>query len=97
MERCQARNVSWAILSDLYGIYLPNERHIWYEKHPDTVTSEEEKAVIQDFNAKLNLYDQIYFFIRIESFHPFYERVLKNTLLANRVKIFQDIEYIERT
>ncbi|MEM1309088.1 MAG: hypothetical protein AAF892_08380 [Cyanobacteria bacterium P01_D01_bin.71] len=95
MERCKAKNVSWAILSDLYGIYLPNERHVWYEKHPDTVTSQEEKAIIQDFDVKLNSYDEIYFFVRLESFHPFYERVLKKTLLANKVKTFQDIECIE--
>jgi len=33
--------------------------------------------------------------IRIESFHPFYERVLKETVLADKVKTFQNIEFIE--
>jgi hypothetical protein len=95
MERCQEKKVSWAVLSDLYGVYLSNECHIWYEKHPDTVTPQEEEAVIQDFNNKLDSYDEIYFFVRPESFHPFYERVLKKTLLADKVKIFQDVEFIE--
>lgn len=96
MERCQDKNVSWGVLSDLYGVYLSNECHVWYEKHPDPVTPQEEENVVQDFDNKLSLYDEIYFFVRPESFHPFYERVLKKTMLANKVKTFQDIEYIER-
>jgi hypothetical protein len=95
MERCQEKKVSWAVLSDLYGVYLSNECHTWYEKHPDTVTPQEEEAVIQDFNSKLDSYDEIYFLVRPESFHPFYERVLKKTVLADKVKIFQDVEWIE--
>jgi hypothetical protein len=95
MERCQEKNVSWAVLSDLYGVYLSNEYHIWYEKHPDTVTPQEEEIVIEDFNNKLDSYDEIYFFVRPESFHPFYERILKKTVLADKVKIFENIECIE--
>ncbi|MBI4781943.1 MAG: hypothetical protein HY785_11590 [Oscillatoriophycideae cyanobacterium NC_groundwater_1537_Pr4_S-0.65um_50_18] len=97
MERCQQKNVSWAILSDLYGVYLSSECRIWYEKHPDTVTPQEEEIVIQDFNRKLDSYDEIFFFVRPESFHPFYERVLKKTVLADKVKIFEDVEWIEET
>ncbi|HEY9907306.1 MAG TPA: hypothetical protein V6D18_06820 [Thermosynechococcaceae cyanobacterium] len=96
MEKCQEENVSWAVLSDLYGVYLSDEAHVWYEKHPDTVTPQEEEIVIEDFNNKLNSYDEIYFFIRPESFHPFYERILKKTVLAGRVKTFENIESIEK-
>lgn len=95
MKRCQEKDVIWGVLSDLYGVYLSNEYHVWYEKHPDTVTLQEEEVVIQDFNNKLSSYDEIFFFVRLESFHSFYERVLKKTVLANRVKIFQDIDYIK--
>lgn len=95
MERCKQRNVRWAILSDRYGIYQSSDCHAWYEKHPDTVTPQEEDAIIQDFNRKLDCYDEIYFFVTAESFHPFYERILKKTILAARIQSFQDINGIE--
>ena len=95
IKKCQEKNVSWGILSDLYGVYLPNERHVWYEKHPDTVTPEEEEGVIKDFNKKLNSYDEIFFYVRPESFHPFYKRVLDKTVLADIVQILQTIESIQ--
>lgn len=95
MKRCQEQNVIWGVLSDLYGVYLSNERHVWYEKHPDTVTLQKKGIIVQDFNIKLSSYDEIFFFIRMESFHPFYERVLKETVLADKVKTFQNIEFIE--
>jgi hypothetical protein len=95
MARCKEKAVHWAILSDLYGVYFANEKHRWYEKHPDTVTPQEEEMVIQEFNHKLSPYDEIFFFVRTESFHPFYGRVLKRTVLANQVKIFQDLGCIE--
>lgn len=95
MQKCKENNVSWAILSDLYGVFLSDERHEWYEKHPDTVTQEEEEIVIKDFDRKLSYYDEIWFYVRPESFHQFYEKVLKRTVLADKVKIFQDIDCVE--
>lgn len=95
MQKCQEKNVNWAVLSDLYGVYLSNECHAWYEKHPDTVTPQQEEIVIEDFNNKLDSYDEIYFFVRPESFHPFYERILKKTVLAGKVKTFEKLECIE--
>ncbi|MGB7087105.1 MAG: hypothetical protein WBD47_16215 [Phormidesmis sp.] len=74
MQRCQAKATSWGVLSDLYGVYLSDERHTWYEKPPDTVTPSEEAAVVQSFNDKLSAYDEICFFARPNSFHPFYKR-----------------------
>lgn len=95
MERCKQKNVQWAILSDRYGIYQSDDCRAWYEKHPDTVTSQEKDIIIQDFDSKLDCYDEIYFFVRTESFHPFYEKVLKETALADRVRFFQDLSCIE--
>jgi len=95
MERCQEKNVSWAVLSDRYGVYLSSDCHVWYEKHPDTVTPQEEEIIIEDFNTKLDSYDEIYFIVRPESFHPFYERILKKTMFVGKVKTFENIDCIE--
>ncbi|EDX86775.1 hypothetical protein S7335_4481 [Synechococcus sp. PCC 7335] len=76
-------------------MYLPEEVHTWYDKPPDTVTPEEEKLVLQDFEHKLSAYDEILFFVRLETFHPFYERVLRKTALAGKVQLFDDISCIE--
>jgi len=95
MEQCKQKQAPWAILSDRYGIYQANDRHCWYEKHPDTVTPQEEEAIIQAFDRTLADYDEIYFFIRADSFHPFYARVLQKTMLADRIQRFQSINDIE--
>ena len=95
IQRCRAKKVNWGILSDLYGVYLPEEVHPWYEKPPDRVTSEEEKFVLQDVGHKLSAYSEILFFVRPETFHPFYKRVLSKTALVGKVQLFYDIDYIE--
>lgn len=53
MRQCKAKNVRWAIRSDLYGIWFPEIRHEWYEKDSDTVTDAEFSALLRDFDAKL--------------------------------------------
>lgn len=95
MERCKATGVRWAILSDRYGIFLPEERHTCYEKAPASVTPEEEMTIIQGFDKLLSGYDEIWFYIRPDTFHPFYERVLINSQLAGRVQRFENLDQIE--
>jgi hypothetical protein len=95
IERCQVTGVHWAILSDCYGVFLPDERHPYYEKAPASVTPEEENVIIQSFENRLSEYDEIWFYIRAETFHPFYERVLNNSRLAGRVKRFEDLNQID--
>ncbi len=95
MSRCKAVGVNWAVLSDLYGVFQSDEQYEWYEKHPDTVLPDEEEIIIQEFDRKLNQYDEILFYIRPESFHPFYARVLKRTMLADRVQTFENLELIK--
>lgn len=95
MKACKSHGVNWAILSDNYGVFFPFEKHEYYEKPPATVTSEEEQAIITQFNQRLADYDEIWFYIRPTTFHPFYERVLKGSDLAARVQKFEDILAIE--
>lgn len=94
MRACKERGVSWAILSDNYGVFLPSERRAYYEKPPATVTAEEEAAIIVQFDERLAAYDEIWFNVRAETFHPFYQRVLNRSRLAARVHQFQDVEEI---
>lgn len=91
MAACKQKGVDWAILSDNYGVFFPDEKHEYYEKPPATVTPEEEAAIIAQFNKRLKDYDEIWFYVRAATFHPFYERVLKGSNLAARVHQFIDI------
>jgi hypothetical protein len=95
MQQCMKLNVNWAILSDYFGIFLPEERHEYYEKKPDTVTKDEEHVILKEFERKMYVFDEIWFFIRPATFHPFYEKVLKNNSLSGRVKIFEDLNLIK--
>ena len=45
MNKCKRMGVRWAIFSDLYGVWSPEEKHKWYNKHPNTVN--DNKSYIQ--------------------------------------------------
>ena len=94
MNRCKEKSVDWAIFSDLYGVWFPNIRHRWYEKNPDTVTLQEFHGLIDDFERKLQGYDEIYFYCNPGRFHPLYRKLLRSTKLNNRVKLFTHKEEI---
>jgi hypothetical protein len=53
IEQCKEKRVDWAILSDLYGVWFPNVKHEWYEKHPDTVTPDEFDQILKGFDQQL--------------------------------------------
>jgi hypothetical protein len=95
MQSCKLNGVDWAILSDHYGVFFPFEKYAYYEKPPASVTPEEEAAIIVQFNERLKDYDEIWFYVRPATFHPFYERVLKGSDLAARVHLFQILEKIK--
>lgn len=92
MERCKSAGVHWGILSDNYGVFLSGKRHTWYAKPPDAVTPEEETAIVESINTKLASYDEIRFYIRRKSFHPFYRRVLEKSALARHVRYFDNLD-----
>ena len=89
MERCQQKNVRWAILSDLYGIYQSDDCRVWYEKHPDTVTPQEEEIIIQDCDSKLEGYDEIYFSLGRNLFIHFMKRSCKEQRLLIESNFFR--------
>ncbi|GBC68340.1 hypothetical protein HRbin01_00019 [archaeon HR01] len=59
MKKCKEKHVEWAIFSDLYGVWFPNVENEWYEKDPNTVTEEEFRKLLKDFDEKLAAYDEI--------------------------------------
>lgn len=95
IARCKESENNWAILSDRYGLFLPDEKHAYYEKPPSSVTLEEEMAITRDFHIRLAEYTEILFYVRRDTFHPFYERVLKNGPLAGRTTLFEDLKNIK--
>ena len=86
IKRCKERGVNWAIFSDLYGVWFPNIKHKWYEKHPDSVTSVEFGKLVEDFELKLKGYSQIYFYYNPGRFHWLYDKLLRENNLKSRIK-----------
>lgn len=87
MRRCKEKSVCWAILSDQYGVWFSHESHVWYEKHPDSVTEQEFAALRADFDNKLSTFDEICFCpgtgdTRI---HSLYKRLLEESKLKDRI------------
>jgi hypothetical protein len=85
MRQCRAKNVRWAILSDLYGIWCQEIRHEWYEKDSNTVTDAEFPRCC-GISAKLIGYSEIYFYYNPTNFIRIYALLLAQTKLADRVK-----------
>jgi hypothetical protein len=94
MEICKSTGVQWAILSDNYGVFFPDETHKYYEKPPASVTIEEENIIRSQFEQRLDLYSEIWFFVRPSTFHPFYESILMHSSLSNRIHVFSNLREV---
>lgn len=86
--RCKKAGVNWAIFSDQYDVWFPHIRHKWYEKHPDEVTEQEFKKLVENSAEKLKKYDTVYFYGNHKShyFHPLYKKII-DALKKHRIKI----------
>ncbi len=94
IKRCKTQQVQWAIFSDLYGIWFPNEKHPWYEKHPDTVTEQEMQQLVINFDDVLKDFSEIWFYNNPAWFHDLYKSLLKSSSLSNKITIFSKIKEI---
>ena len=94
MNTCKQKKVNWAIFSDGYGVWFPNEKKKWYEKSPNLVTEEEFKNLVNDFNRELSPYDEILFYYNPGRFHGLYQRLLQETKLKDRIRKFTHISEI---
>lgn len=88
MNECKKKNVNWAIFSDLYGVWFPKIKHEWYDKHPNKVRKQEFRNLLNDFDQKLQGYDEIWFYCNPARFHKLYKSLLKETKLKKRIKLF---------
>jgi len=76
IKRCKTHKVKWAIFSDKYGIWFPDQKHKWYEKSPNEVTDREFKNLVDHTFSKLKNYNEVYFYgnYRSPRFHPLYRK-----------------------
>jgi hypothetical protein len=94
MAACNSAGARWAIFSDLYGVWFPHVRRQWYEKPPDTVTDQEFKCLVDDFDGKLRRFDEIWFYRNPGRFHWLYRELLRKTRLRERVRRFSHLSEI---
>lgn len=88
MHRCKERGVRWAIFSDHYGVWFSDEPREWYGDDlgdPDRVTEPKFWELVENFDERLQGFDDIYFYYNPGRFHPVYRRLLKEAGLKDRV------------
>jgi len=95
MEKCKKEHVSWAIFSDKYGIWFPNEKHKWYDKNPNKVTDQEYKQLVKDFEEKLSEYSEIWFYHHPCRFHNLYKKLLEEPNIKAKLVPFNHLTQIE--
>jgi hypothetical protein len=96
MNKSKENDVNWAIFSDKYGVWFNNIKNRWYEKSPNSVTDEQFKTLVADFNTKLKNFDEIWFYYNPGRFHPLYRKLLNRTSLKDKVTKFTHLTEIGR-
>ena len=94
IKRCKEKGVEWAIFSDKYGVVFPDQKIEWYDKPPSKVTEQEFRRLLNDFDQKLAPYDEIWFYHNPGRFHPLYRRLLTETKLRDRIRLFTHLKDI---
>lgn len=86
MNICKEKKVDWAIFSDEYGVWFPWVKHKWYDKPPDRVTTEEFINLVEDFERKLQDYDEVWFYYNPGRFHKVYRRLIETVNSRQNLK-----------
>ena len=94
VNECEKKHVNWAVFSDLYGIWFPEQIHQWYDKHPDTVTNNEFDKLISNFDTDLMDFSEIWFYNNPSWFHSLYKAVLKKSSLNHKITTFSKLKEI---
>ena len=94
VKHCGEKNVKWAVFSDLYGIWYPEQTHPWYDKNPDTVTKDELDKLITNFDKDLKDFSEIWFYNNPSWFHRLYKTLVKRSSLSDRITLFSSLKNI---
>lgn len=94
ISKCKAERVKWAIFSDQYGIWFPEVKHKWYEKHPNTVSEEEFAELLAGFDKNLAEFSEIWFYNHPSWFHSLYQRIIRESTLNQRIRTFSHLKDI---
>jgi hypothetical protein len=86
MIKCKEKGVNWAIFSDKYGVWFPDEMHEWYDLHPK-YAKVNLGQLINNFDDRLEQYNEIWFYYNPGRFHPLYRNLLNRTNLKKRIKV----------
>lgn len=87
-DKCKEEGVDWAVFSDEYGVWFPDEERGWYDKHPNYMTDDEFEELKRNFETRLDGYDRILFYHNPGRFHRLYRRILEEVELSDRVDLF---------
>ena len=94
MNKCKNEGVDWAIFSDRYGVWFSNVHHEWYEKSPNRITEDEFNQLVDNFNKSLSQYNEIYFYHNPGRFHRLYKKLLEDSQLKTKIKLFTHLDDI---
>ncbi len=90
IEKCREENVDWAIFSDNYGAWFPDQKHEWYDKPPENVSHQEFKELVKSFEENFGEYDEILFYHNINSLPDLFLRIIDKVNVRDKVKLFTD-------
>ncbi len=94
MNKCKLEKVQWAIFSDLYSVWFPNEYHLWYEKSPSEISEPQLNSLIQMFDEKLKVFDEIWFYYNPSRFHSIYKKLIEKSKLHENIALFSHLSEI---
>jgi hypothetical protein len=97
IRECRRHGVAWAIFSDHYGVWFPEEKREWYGDDvgdPDRLTDEKFRELVKDFDTKLAHYDRIFFYYNPGRFHRVYRRLLRETALRDKIELITSVYHI---
>jgi len=94
IRKCKEVQATWAIFSDQYGIWFPDTKRKWYDKHPDSVTNEEFAELLHGFDKILEEFSEIWFYNHPSWFHLLYQRIIRKSTLSQRIRTFSHLNQI---
>ncbi|PCH96872.1 MAG: hypothetical protein COB85_03150 [Bacteroidetes bacterium] len=96
IAKCKSQNVEWAIFSDKYGIWFPDVKRGWYDKHPDSVSTTEFNLLVENFDNNLNNFSEIWFYNNPAWFHELYKKILVQSSLKKKIRMFSHLSQINK-